>query len=138
MRSEVYEKLKNIRDYNMRIASESLVYFNDYGEKMIMDDIKRAYDGMQKVDRINMMDFITITQIEAEMLGFYNYRSSGLFVLPLWMWWVIPAAGNFETINGRLEKYNFNAGVEAGRDSRGGFLGIGVRFYSDGKMNIGS
>lgn len=108
MRSEVYEHLKNIRDYHVKVAAEALVYFNDYGEKMIMDDIKRVHDLMQKVDRINMMDFIRITQLEAEMLGFYNYRSTGLFVLPLWMWWVIPSAGNFETITGELEMYSFS------------------------------
>ena len=138
MRSEAYEKLKIIRDDNMRIGAEALVHFNDYGEKMIMEDIKRAYDGMQKVSRINMMEFIKITQTEAEMLGFYNYRSTGLFVLPLWMWWVIPTAGNFETISGRTVRYNFNDGRHPGRDSRGGFFGFGVRFHPNGTMNIGS
>jgi len=137
MSSEAYKKLKNIRDYNMRVAAEALVYFQDYGEKMIMDDIKRAYDGMKKVDRISMMKFIEINQTEAELLGFYNYLDSGLFVLPLWMWWVIPPIGHFETISGRTENYNFNEGRPAGRDSRGGFLGIGVRFHPDGTMNIG-
>lgn len=138
MRSEVYEHLKNIRDYHVKVAAEALVYFNDYGEKMIMDDIKRLHDLMQKVDRINMMDFIRITQLEAEMLGFYNYRSTGLFVLPLWMWWVIPSAGNFETITGELEMYSFSEQRPPSRDSRGGFLGFGVRFNSDGTMYIGA
>lgn len=138
MHSEAYEKLKIIRDVNMQIGAAALVYFNDYGEKMIMDDIKCAYEGMQKVARIHMMEFIKITQTEAEMLGFYNYRSTGLFVLPLWMWWVIPAAGRFETTTGRTVNYNFNNGHSLGRDARGGFFGFGVRFHPDGTMNIGA
>ena len=137
MRSEAYKKLNIVRNCNMRVAAEALVFFNDFGEKAIMNDIKRAYDEMQKFDRINMMEFIKITQPEAELLGFHNYLDNGLFVLPLWTWWVIPPIGYFETCYGRTYYYNFNEGRPASRDSRGGFLGIGVRFHPDGTMNIG-
>ena len=140
MSSECYVKLIQFRDYVMRIASEHIMYLEDWGPKYIIEHARDAHDYMKNVNRVPMLDFIKLTRDEVIAIGFYESKvKPGLFVVPVWMWYLIPDAGRFESAcsNGYDSiSYNFSSGNPLSRDSRGGFLAIGVRFNQDGSMSL--
>jgi hypothetical protein len=135
MPSKAFTDLRNVRDFVMNIGASTILYQEAWGDEFTISDIASARKKLEAVQRINMMDFMSLTKDEAIALGFYHWdRRPGLFLLPLWMWWVMPSSGAFETINGETDVYNFNDNNEPSSDSRGGFLGFGVRFGADGTM----
>lgn len=139
MPSKAYDALCKARHLCAIAGADGALFLDSYGDTFTAAELRRRRDNLASLKRIEMMDFVKLTKSEAEALDFYHYQSRpGLYVMPLWVWWVIPPFGNFETVNGEVCRYNMASGDQPSRDTRGGYLGFGVRFNIDGSMHLGN
>ena len=139
MPSKAYEALRKARHLCAIAGADGALFLDDYGNEFSAQELRKQRGYFAAQPRVEMMDFIALTKSEAEALDFWPHSSQpGLYVLPLWAWWVIPPFGNFEAVSGLQHRYNIASGKYPSKDTRGGYLGFGVRFHIDGSMDIGA